>query len=434
MTISDRITAPNYYRLRTEERLWCAWNAVKSSGLASTSPRTRSEIKAFEARARTLIRRIASQLRSKVFSFGVAKGILIPRPNKSPRPIVIVDVSARVVQRALLDELQDIAALRPLIDNPHSFGGVQKRSRGDAIREALRTIDEGAGYFLRSDIRDFFTQIPRERALERILPFVDAPTGELLQSAMRVELANASDLGHLRRYFPDEERGVAQGFCLSSLFGNTVLAEFDAQMNGRGIRCLRYVDDFLLLGETERSVRRAFESAIKHLELLGLSAYDPCTSPEKAKFGRTDRAFDFLGCAVQRGLVGPSRKAKRDLLKRVDGCVAEAARYFAAPSEKSAGHGCLARTLYDINNIVHGWRRSFDFCHQESVFIDIDRSVDERVQKLLRSFGRSYSQGDATRRRAILGISSMVSRPSSSGTKSGPPLVTATRAGAEATI
>lgn len=394
----------NYDRIRKEASLWRAWASVKSSGFRSESADTQRHVREFAAEERRHLRRIQRQLQQGKFSFGAARGILITRPGKSPRPIVMASLDARIVQRAILDELQDLAALRPYFLNDNSFGGVQRKGRGDAIRAALEAMRSGARYFVRSDIKEFFTRIPRERALAVILKMVDEPTQQLLRAAVCVELENAADLAEFRDAFPGEERGVAQGFCLSSLLGNVLLADFDRRMNDRGVRCLRYVDDFLILADTEWRAMKAFDSATRLLDDLGLDAYDPRVDSEKADRGTTRSAFEFLGCSVQPGLVGPSAKSRERLFEKVDQRIRIGLGHIDERGRQGDRRASVFRVVADIGHIVHGWRESFEFCEQACVFVDIDRQLDRRLQTFLSRFWSVYAPADAAVRRALIGV------------------------------
>jgi RNA-directed DNA polymerase len=79
---------------------------------------------------------------------------------------------------------------------------------------------------------------------------------DTLRAATKVVLANEKALGEDRRVFPTDEEGVAQGSPLSPLFGNILLYDFDARFNDRGVVCVRFIDDFVLLGDNESSVSR----------------------------------------------------------------------------------------------------------------------------------------------------------------------------------
>ena len=242
---------PYYKKLRSPKRLRKAWRVVLENGLTSKSEETRRQVKLFSIRAEENIERISRQLRQSKYQFLPSKGILKKRPKKTPRPIVKSPIENRIVQRALLDVLQDEPAIKEYYENPVSFGGIKGEGLGvpGAIKCVYEAIRNGATYFIRSDIESFFTQIPRSVILDKIKFVIkDTLFNELLERATQTELENLVTLGASAKYFPLYDIGVAQGCCLSPLIGNVLLADFDKEMNGRGMHCIRYIDDFIILG------------------------------------------------------------------------------------------------------------------------------------------------------------------------------------------
>lgn len=61
------------------------------------------------------------------------------------------------------------------------------------------------------------------------------------------------------------EEGSPQGN-LSPLLANVYLNEFDQEFNKRGVPCVRYADDIVLLAKSERASERLLESSTKYLE------------------------------------------------------------------------------------------------------------------------------------------------------------------------
>ena len=57
------------------------------------------------------------------------------------------------------------------------------------------------------------------------------------------------------------EEGSPQGN-LSPLLANVYLNEFDQEFNKRGVPCIRYADDIVLLARSERASERLLESSI----------------------------------------------------------------------------------------------------------------------------------------------------------------------------
>ena len=89
----------------------------------------------------------------------------------------------------------------------------------------------------------------------------------------------------LDEIFPIGVEGVAQGSPLSRLIANLYLHDFDKVMNDAEVTCLRYIDDFLILGKDMGSVDRAFSKALTELKKLSLEAYRPSATSDKASSG-----------------------------------------------------------------------------------------------------------------------------------------------------
>jgi hypothetical protein len=226
----------------------------------------------------------------------------------------------------------------------------------------------------------------------------------LTARAMETTLENAEQLGEEAMLFPLGPEGVAQGSPLSPLMGNILLAKFDEEMNGRGITCLRYVDDFLLLGPDSKKVRKAFESAQTKLAVFGMAPYDPAVASEKAEAGETAGGFDFLGCRVLPGFVQPSEKARKKLLRVVDERlkVGRAAMTAAAEHPRAQlSRSCLVQTLSDLDNVLRGWRHSFSFCNNFQVFEQLDATISKALREFIKSGNGLLKGPDPAFRRAL---------------------------------
>ncbi len=58
----------------------------------------------------------------------------------------------------------------------------------------------------------------------------------------------------------ETEEGSPQGGNLSPLLANVYLNEFDWEFHRRGMPCIRYADDIVLLAKSERAAERLLES------------------------------------------------------------------------------------------------------------------------------------------------------------------------------
>ena len=54
-----------------------------------------------------------------------------------------------------------------------------------------------------------------------------------------------------------------------------MLREFDRALNGRGVTCVRYIDDFLLLAPSKKAAEKALVTGLRMLTALNLEAYSP---------------------------------------------------------------------------------------------------------------------------------------------------------------
>ncbi|MBJ3762507.1 hypothetical protein ILP92_07095 [Maribius pontilimi] len=243
---------------RKQESLHKAWRKIRANGARSKAEETRSAIEDFERTANRDILRIQRRLREGTFEFDPQKGVLKSKSSGGKRGIVMASVHNRIVERALLDTLQEKAEIaREAGRQQSSFGGVPDRSVPHALKFLSDAFKSDHTFFVRSDISGFFDGIPRKVVLERIARDVDDERFlNLLDDATTVTLGNEEVLGEDRSIFPTDSEGVAQGSPLSPLFGNILLQPFDQKFNDRGILCARFIDDFVLLGPSEAKVRR----------------------------------------------------------------------------------------------------------------------------------------------------------------------------------
>jgi retron-type reverse transcriptase len=191
--------------------LWEAWRKVRENGKKSVSLETRDAVREFEASVPKHLRRIDRQLRLETFQFAPQTGILKKRPGgKRPRPLVVGAIQNRIVQRAILDVLQTIPAIVEILKTPSSFGGIRERDCREAIAAVQHSIRADSRHFIRSDIRDFFTKIPRQVVLDFLAPHIsDGKFLDLTRRAMETTLANLEQLGEDATLFPALPRNVA---------------------------------------------------------------------------------------------------------------------------------------------------------------------------------------------------------------------------------
>jgi RNA-directed DNA polymerase len=225
-----------------------------------------------------------------------------------------------------------------------------------------------------------------------------------------VILSNESTLGDNRKVFPINDQGVAQGSPLSPLFGNILLNDFDLRLNGRGISCIRFIDDFVILGKTERSVLQSFQSARILLQGLGLNCHDPfsnTTDAEKASSGKVEDGFVFLGYDLRPGLFQPSRLARQKLEKKVD----EHLKYgrWSIGKAKKTGDAFENRqryiqTLGLLDKVIRGWGDAFAYGNSPNTIGELDHRIDLKLDDFRRWFSKQIEGGDWKTRRRLGGV------------------------------
>lgn len=404
-----------FQQLRQTKVLEAAARHVCAKSRNSRSPEIRRETQEFEARLPTNIRRLQEKLRSGDFQFGKQVVVKLPRPGKSDRLILVAPLPDRLVHRAILTvlqgdpglELAGVPLVREVLAFPYSVGGIEGIDKGVAlVADALRA---GASYYVNADIKDFFPHIPRGRVLNDLRTATqDEALVELIDRALKLSIKNVTDLtpDDLVR-LPGDIHGVPQGSALSMLFGNLALREFDDLMQGRGIRCVRYVDDFILLGPSEAKVRASFRSARAYLNGLGLATYEPGDGSRKASAGRTADGFTLLGCQISGSLIAPGRAARASLLADVDKVLEEArgriAKALRTGSGRDRGNGATEAVL-TVARTVKGWGEAFAFCNAEVVRLQLDREVADRIDRFQRWVDRKVNGMDTDQRMRALGV------------------------------
>ncbi|WKW49902.1 reverse transcriptase domain-containing protein [Rhodomicrobium lacus] len=398
-------------QVRNLHHLEAAWRSVRSNGLASKSDVVRKDIQKFEEDPTRNLRSLQSRLVRGSFKFSPARGVPIPKPGRNDiRPIVLADVETRIVQRAILDVLQNIDELKPFFLNPNSFGGIKKRQDQPvsavpaAIKAVLDAIGAGARHIVCADISAFFTRIQKSTVSDIVSSAVDDEEFmDLFRRAIHVELSNLTELREKAHRFPTEDLGVAQGSALSPLLGNIILADFDKQMNEGDCRCIRYIDDFVVLGPSAAAVMARVRLAKGILGALGMSFALDKTSPNAIP---VTVGFEFLGIEINNGLIRPSSKARTKFLTSLrttfnQGRDALNGYRNGQPLPKS---NALLGTLKKVDGIIQGWGKHYHFCNDKRCFENLDQEISKLIRDHLAFYSGEHRKAPADRKAALLGV------------------------------
>jgi RNA-directed DNA polymerase len=158
----------------------------------------------------------------------------IPKPAGGVRDLGIPTVIDRMIQQAVLQQLQ------PLWDptfSEHSYGFRPGRSAHQAVAQAQAYVTEGHRIVVDIDLAKFFDQVNHDRLMAAVAARVSDRRvlrlirGFLTAGALHGGLSEAS------------REGTPQGGPLSPLLSNVVLDELDRELERRGHRFVRYADD-----------------------------------------------------------------------------------------------------------------------------------------------------------------------------------------------
>ena len=380
--------------VRKIDNLYAAWRKVRSNIVSSGHASFRAKVDEIDKNPIRFLRKIQSQLQRKTFRFERQIGRM-----KDGRPLVISSVINRVVHRALLNVLQSdelrmldmLGQIPSVIRMPSSVGGVPERNVEYGIGLVLDAISKGAHQFIRSDIKKFFTRVPREpivRFLEN--ETMDPEFAAFFNEALQTDLDNADEIKADIALFPNNEIGVQQGSSLSAIAGNILLREFDIEMNSRGVTTIRYIDDFVVLADSKVKIQRAFRKGASMMKAMGLDVYDPELGGDKAGMGLVSYGFTFLGCHIVGQNVSASKKACEKILSGVRDTVRKGNRSIEKiikRGETRRTEAAIAQTLTLLDEKIRGWGDAFSFTNNRLPLERLDSKINEEIVKFV---GKNY--------------------------------------------
>lgn len=270
-------------RAFTEQRLLDAWREARDAALADGEGGP--EVDRFEAAAAHNVSQLAEALASGKFEPHPVVRVDIAKHSGGVRHLAVPGLTDRIVERALLAELD--AVIDPLL-LPWSFAYRHGLGVRDALACLTESRDEGAAWVARCDIDDCFEHIPRWEVVRRLREVVaDVAAVDLVRRFM--------DRPVVGEHTARAERGLGlhQGSPLSPLLCNLYLDGFDRAMLARGYRAIRYSDDIAVPAPDRGAAERALADAAEELSELRLNL-----DPVKSQVVSFDVGVLFLGSTV----------------------------------------------------------------------------------------------------------------------------------------
>jgi RNA-directed DNA polymerase len=171
----------------------------------------------------------------------------IPKASGGTRMLGIPTVTDRWLQQAVSQQL----AMKFEFDfEDESYGFRPKRNLHQAVLQAQKYINDGFQDIVDIDLSKFFDEVEHYKLLQLIYNKVKCPiTLRLIRKWLRAPIMINGKL-HKRR------KGVPQGSPLSPLLSNIMLDQLDKELKRKGLKFVRYADDFSIYCKSKAEAKR----------------------------------------------------------------------------------------------------------------------------------------------------------------------------------
>lgn len=238
---------------------------------------------------------IQDRLRGRAFEFGPYKTFTVQ--EKKFRFVVDAPMKDRVVHWMLYDFMLPIWQPRFIAD---TYGNLPGRGTHAAVRRLAQFArTPGAKWVLQLDISKYFYSVNHSLLKARALRYI----GDQDIRTLLVDLVDSFRTDdQYDALFPADgmyrrtrDKGMPIGNLTSQLFANVFLNEFDHWVKqDLGVRhYIRYVDDMVIVAETQQELRDIRAAIVQHLAADGLTIH-----PKKVRLAPATAGIPFLGYVV----------------------------------------------------------------------------------------------------------------------------------------
>jgi group II intron reverse transcriptase/maturase len=174
-------------------------------------------------------------------------GVEIPKSNGKVRLLGVPTVADRMLQQAV----GQVLANRFEMDfEDFSFGFRPNKNAQQAVLKALEFINSGYQDIVDIDLKNFFDEVDHCILLQLLYRRVKCPlTLRLIRKWLRAPILINGKLVKRRK-------GVPQGSPLSPILSNIMLDELDKELDRRGVKYVRYADDFSIYCKSQWQARK----------------------------------------------------------------------------------------------------------------------------------------------------------------------------------
>jgi RNA-directed DNA polymerase len=345
-------------KINTHDTLYASWEMVKyNQGAAGVDKVTVEKV---AARPIKYLEEIENEIKGGTYQPAAIRRVYIPKGEGKTRPLGIPTVKDRIVQGAIK------LIIEPIYEQEFSeasYGFRPNRSCKDALRVVDQYLKAGYTWVVDADLQSYFDTIPHDKLMDRIREKIaDGKVLTLIEQFLKAKIMED---------FKEWETGsgTPQGGVLSPLLSNIYLHPLDKLMEEKGVKMIRYADDFVLLCKTKEEATRAYEYVKAWIEENKLILH-----PEKTHIGdasQPGQGFEFLGFRFENGKRFVRKKSLNKLKDKV-----------RLITKRNSGYS-MDKVISKLNLSLKGWFQYFKPANPW-IFGRIDSWIRRRLRAVLK--------------------------------------------------
>ena len=220
------------------------YDVVRNKGAAGVDNMRVTELKEYLDINRE---QLSEALRTGNYLPQAIRGKEIPKGNGKTRLLGIPTAIDRMLQQAVA---RVIMPKYEYMFSEYSYGFRPEHNQHQAIQKSLEYINSGLQDIVDIDLRSFFDEVSHVHLLEILYREIKCKaTMRLIRRWLRVPILMNGKLKKRRK-------GVPQGSPLSPLLSNIILHELDMEMQRKGLKFVRYADDFSVYCQSKSEAKR----------------------------------------------------------------------------------------------------------------------------------------------------------------------------------